>query len=346
MAVVNLYTATDFFDTTARFYGSITAATGSLVRVADSYGNRNDYTGSFYYDWYGYLTGGVVREFDAFSGGSLTVTVTGLNLPALDAASAVLSGDFSYVYRKGLDGADTIFGSPFADKIRGFSGDDEVDGGAGADSLYGELGRDVLQGGAGADKLYGGGGADSLYGGGASDTLNGGKGNDTLNGGNSADSLYGGVGRDELNGGKGNDELFGGNDADSLYGGVGRDELNGGKGNDELFGGVGADSLHGGAGKDTLNGGKGNDILSGGKGADHFVFNNKSGKDSVLDFQNDTDTLMLDEALWGGGLTKKQMLNNYASVVDGDIVLDFGQDELRIEDFTNINALRNDIEFI
>ncbi|MEP2785141.1 MAG: calcium-binding protein [Pseudoruegeria sp.] len=174
----------------------------------------------------------------------------------------------------------------------------------------------------------------------------GGSGGKTLVGTKAADTISGGKGDDDIKGkGKG-DKLFGKNGDDEIRGGSGNDRLEGGKGLDKLYGDSGKDKLFGDAGKDVLDGGKGNDLLTGGGAADKFVFKKGYGKDTITDFKDNVDTIRLDDALWGGGLNKKKILNKFAEVDGDDIVLDFGKHELRIEDFTNINALKNDIDII
>ena len=89
----------------------------------------------------------------------------------------------------------------------------------------------------------------------------------------------------------GDDILIGTNFADELFGQKGKDILSGEDGNDYLSGGKGRDILFGGDGDDILAGGKGNDTLIGGDDIDTFVFAGKSGKDTVLDYDVDTDAL-------------------------------------------------------
>ncbi|MGE3941982.1 MAG: hypothetical protein AB7H90_08785, partial [Alphaproteobacteria bacterium] len=62
-----------------------------------------------------------------------------------------------------------LYGSNFADDLRGDAGANTVWGGAGNDVLYGRAGNDTLNGGAGNDMLMGGLGRDSLTGGGGLD---------------------------------------------------------------------------------------------------------------------------------------------------------------------------------
>ena len=190
----------------------------------------------------------------------------------------------------------------------------------------------------GADTaLDGSGGGKTLIGTNGKDTLRGGKGDDKLVGKGKADKLFGA---------NGDDELLGGNGDDTLRGGAGTDRLEGGRNNDKIFGGAGKDKLFGNGGADILNGGKGLDVMTGGKGADMFVFKKGYGKDTIKDFKDDVDTIMIDDSLWAGTLTKKQVVNKFADVVGDDIIFDFGKHELKIKGFNNLNEIRDDFDII
>jgi Ca2+-binding RTX toxin-like protein len=128
------------------------------------------------------------------------------------------------------------------------------------------------------------------------------RGNDTIilssgadwaNGLGGNDTIRGGAGKDTLYGGSGNDRIFGGSDSDQIRGGGGADLLNGGGGMDRLVGGNGDDTLLGGLGTDVLEGGRGNDRLTGGGGADSFVFARGMGRDTVTDFADGIDRIVL-----------------------------------------------------
>ena len=209
------------------------------------------------------------------------------------------------------------------------STDNRLDGGAGNDRLDGNWGNDRLIGGPGADRLIGGVGSDTLdYGGSDAgvnvslwtgrgsgghaqgDTISGfenilgsahadtliGNGDDNrLDGGAGNDRLVGDWGNDRLIGGPGNDRLIGGPGIDRLEGGAGNDWLHGGAGSDRLIGAVGNDTLYGGGGEDTLEGGAGDDRLVGGPGADTFVFGARHGDDTVADFTDGVDRLMVSD---------------------------------------------------
>jgi Ca2+-binding RTX toxin-like protein len=90
----------------------------------------------------------------------------------------------------GTSGADTIYGTPYFDIIRGFGGNDALFGGAGDDVIYGGAGNDSIGGGPGNDVIYGG------------------PGNDILSGGPGNDTIYAGPGRDKIGCGPGNDTAY------------------------------------------------------------------------------------------------------------------------------------------
>ena len=134
-----------------------------------------------------------------------------------------------------------------------------------------------------------------------------------------------------------NDRIFGTAANEVFAGGIGRDKIFGNAGNDRIFGGKG---------KDLIDGGRGQDALVGGANQDIFLFRNKYGKDVIRDFTDNVDTLKLDDGLWNGDLTRKQVLKKFASIVDGDLVLDFGKHELTLENFDSTGALLNDLQII
>jgi Ca2+-binding RTX toxin-like protein len=236
----------------------------------------------------------------------------------------------------------------------------DIRGGGSVDSL---INPGVVQGdvtlGSGND-IYRGSGSGivsgAVSGGGGNDVLKGGRFTDDLLGEAGNDNLRGHAGDDTLSGGDGKDILRGGRDDDTLSGDAGNDVLKGGAGDDELNGGSQKDKLYGGRGEDILRGGSGNDILAGladddtligGTGKDSFVFYAGNGHDTVTDFEDNTDTVVLDQTIWGGGLSVSQVLSNYASVVSGDTVFDFGGgDVLVVEGMAVINFLADDIFLI
>ena len=103
----------------------------------------------------------------------------------------------------------------------------------------------------------------------------------------------GGSGADLHEGNDGNDILQGGDNTDTLKGGNGDDlllgyECDGPNANCSSFlnkGGDG-DTLFGDDGDDCLDGGRGNDILTGGGGSDAFVLFGTTDSDTITDFSN------------------------------------------------------------
>ena len=124
--------------------------------------------------------------------------------------------------------------------IRG--GDAEGDALSSIEIIWGSEFADVIKGTHAHNHLFGNGGSDMLYGMRGNDMLRGGDDDDQLFGGDGMDVLYGDMGVDDLQGGMGNDMLFGGDDDDTLSGDDGHDTLEGGPGGDDLMGGEGTDT--------------------------------------------------------------------------------------------------------
>ncbi len=188
------------------------------------------------------------------------------------------------------------------------------------------------------------------------ENASGGKGDDVITGNGVDNVLKGGSGRDKLSGkagddrieaGSGKDEVKGGAGKDNVLGGGGNDVLRGENGADTLGGGGGADRLYGSKGADVLKGSTGNDILRGGSGNDTFVFRDGDDKDEIRDFQRGKDTLKLDSDLWSGSKTKQEIVDDFATVVGGDVVFNFGGgDVLTVSNVSNPNSLVDDISII
>jgi serralysin len=104
--------------------------------------------------------------------------------------------------------------------------------------------------------------------------------------------------------------------------------------------------MFGGGGNDRMIGGSGDDRMNGGAGADKFIFSTGFGSDRIKRFQDDIDTLRFDDAIWGGGLTKSQMLDTYATDTGSNIRFDFGDGNiLVVEGVANVSDLLDDINF-
>ena len=91
------------------------------------------------------------------------------------------------------------------------------------------------------------------------------------------------------------------------------EEVRGSSGDDELIGDAGNNTLRGRAGDDVLEGGAGDDRLYGGSGDDVFIFERGHGEDSIADFTNGDDVILLR----GLGLTKADVLANAGAWSEG-----------------------------
>ncbi|WP_347312612.1 calcium-binding protein [Defluviimonas sp. SAOS-178_SWC] len=258
-----------------------------------------------------------------------------------------IAGGFGNDTINGGNQYDTIYAGGGNDVVAGGNGRDTVNLGAGNDVFNDNAqndihGWDTVNAGAGADRINGGGGNDVFNGDDGNDWIAGGIGNDTINGGNQHDTIYAGAGNDIVNGGMGRDKAWLGDGNDRYTDAV----QFGFNAHDEVFGMAGNDTIHGGGGDDWLNGGTDNDVLTGGLGADSFVFLAGYGQDRVTDFADNVDTLVLDDALWGGGKTVAQVIADHASVVGGDTVFDFGGHSLTVAGVTNLGIFVDDINIV
>lgn len=131
---------------------------------------------------------------------------------------------------------------------------------------------------------------------------------------------------------------------DVLDGNTGKNTIDGRGGADRMFGRGRDDVLIGGGGNDRLEGGKGNDRLTGGANQDTFVFKAGHGHDVITDYGDGNDRLKLDDSLWGNANLSTAKILNFASVVNGDTVFDFGGgDTMTLENYTDIAGLGADL---
>lgn len=290
------------------------------------------------------------RIIEAAGAGNDTVYATVSAALGANLENLVLTGTAA-LNGNGNELANLLTGNAAANRLQGLAGNDSLAGGGGNDTLDGGLGNDLLNGGAGRDVMIGGAG-DDIYvtDGTESITEQAGQGTDTVQ---ALASVVLGANLENLQlilnaaqNGTGNalaNRITGNAYANLVHGLDGDDRLFGNDGNDTLHGGAGNDSLSGGNGDDRLLGGAGNDLLSGGLGADLFDFH--AGRDTILDFRNDMDTLRVDDALWGGGArSADQILSAYGRVVGGNAVLDFGQGHvLTLNGVSDLSVLRDDL---
>jgi Ca2+-binding RTX toxin-like protein len=204
----------------------------------------------------------------------------------------------------------------------------------------------------GSNRLTGGSGDDRLIGRAGDDVLTGGSGNDVLRGGLGKDSLNGGSGRDladyvdmktavqaNLSTGLG----AGGATGDTY---LAIEDLAGSLFDDSLTGSNSSNMLFGLDGDDTLCGKGGADTLSGGDGTDVFRFSRNDGADHISDFDPDQDHVMIDLGLTGGSKNADQLIANFAAMISGQVVIDFGQgDSILFEGITDAFALSDSFLF-
>ncbi len=160
------------------------------------------------------------------------------------------------------------------------------------------------------------------------------------------ENAKGGSGDDLILGNQAKNVLKGNGGKDTLKGAAKNDKLFGGNGGDKLFGGNGSDKLFGGFGKDEVNGGKGNDKLKGNGGNDNFVYKNNFDKDKILDFQNNKDTILLNDNLWTGTKSVNKVLNQFGTQDGSDFVLNFGGGDILTIKNTTKNQLLDDIDIV
>lgn len=152
---------------------------------------------------------------------------------------------------------------------------------------------------------------------------------------------------ERLQAGDGADWIAGNTLGNLIYGARGNDKIAGGGGNDAVHGGTGSDTLYGSSGNDKIYGEYGGDVLNGGTGSDQFLFARNLGLDRIADWENNIDTLMIDDAIWGGGKTVAQVLSSYGRVVSGAVVLTFNtSNSIRIDGLTSIASLADDLTII
>ena len=209
------------------------------------------------------------------------LAVNSVAIPLSDfiaASGTVSTTDDALVMATAMAGADTVYGSDYADVLDGFNGNDAIFGNGSNDTVYGEAGNDYLDGGVGADTMVGGLGNDAYIVDQAADQV-------IEAAGQGTDALYTSVSYALAAGqqietiattsqtGIGAINLYGNEFSQTINGNNGANVISGGGGNDIISGFSGNDTLTGGAGNDVLIGGAGRDALVGGGNLDRFDFN-------------------------------------------------------------------------
>jgi len=180
-------------------------------------------------------------------------------------------------------------------------------------------------------------------GGAGADVLNGGAGSNTVDYADATSGVLADLVLTGLNTGDAAGDTY--SNIQNLTGSDFNDSLRGTFASSVIIGGAGNDTLWGRGGDDTLDGGAGDDVLRGDADADTFVFN--GGADVVLDFIfTDNDRIEIHAAAIAAvtGLTGQQIVDNFASVVGGQVVFDFGAgDTLTLANLSDLTGLAADI---
>lgn len=240
-----------------------------------------------------------------------------------------------------------IQGKGYMDTLEGTDGAEQILGESGKDTIYGNGGDDLIIGGEGKDNLHGGDGDDTFalgVSGNGFDRYDGGAGYDTIDGRDTdliqLSGLFEAANSIEAIIGNGDTVIGGAYSADMLdFSTVvltGIASVNGGGGGDTLIGSAGDDVLNGGFMNDSVTGGAGTDMLIGGWGRDTFIFHGGDGTDTIADFENRRDTIMLSGH---DGIDSFDDLDGMITQVGDDAVIDFQDGDMLILTGTSITAL-------
>ena len=228
--------------------------------------------------------------------------------------------------------ADTIYGSDGDNLLRTYGGNDRVRDGAGDDVVSLGAGNDIVWASEGFDNYNGGSGRDYLSYHSSAEAVDVDLLRNTTSGGLAEDDTI-----------KGFEGVSGSNKGgDKLAGTKGDNNLRGNGGDDRLFGRSGDDNLYGGSGRDFFDGGLGFDELYGGSGRDTFHFDAGEGHDVIKDFQNNADTIELDNFRFEAGTDAF----DYVRQVGSDVRFDFADGSVLVVEDSLIGHLRNDLEIV
>ena len=111
------------------------------------------------------------------------------------------------------------------------------------------------------------------------------------------ENLVGSPGNDQVLGNELANSILGSAGNDTISGGRQSDSLDGGEAGDYIYGDKGMDLLTGGGGADLLRGGRGNDTIITGVGVDGIVLELGGGTDTIVDFADGVDLLVLVDGL-------------------------------------------------
>lgn len=214
------------------------------------------------------------------------------------------------------------------------------------DIFIGDSGNNVFRGRDGNDQFFGNDGIDTFYGDAGNDSFDGGSGSDIVSyatskvgialdltdGMNSTGDAAGDTftSIERINGSFFNDSMRGDGAENRLFGLSGNDTLMGEGGDDWLYGSSGEDILMGGDGTDRFFGGNDADTMTGGGDRDIFYFGASEGADTITDFDQDGNDVLVYQAASGA-----TQLSDLTIVQSGDDVL--------IINGTNILTIENQL---
>ena len=137
-------------------YDSIISVSRSKISLVDPNGNRQDYFGKFYSDYYGDLDwdSSSLSGFTQYNGRVAYWKAEQLSMPGSIYYNFSEEDDGYGFLEYALRANDTITGSNFEDSLYGGAGNDNLNGRSGNDYLWGGPGTDLLTGGRGADTFY------------------------------------------------------------------------------------------------------------------------------------------------------------------------------------------------
>ena len=229
----------------------------------------------------------------------------------------------------GTSGDDSLTGTPDADSIAGKGGQDTINSGSGNDTITAGSGNDSINAGEGDNSvdvsggfntISSGSGADYVETGSGDDQINAGEGDNyvkstrgfnTISSGSGADYVETGSGDDEINAGDGINTINAGSGSNTVTTGAGDDSINSGTRDDQIMSGGGNDTINAGRGQNTIQAGSGDDqittgsgddyidgeggddIISTGSGNDQVVFQNNYGNDTITDFDDGNDNIVI-----------------------------------------------------
>ena len=267
-----------------------------------------------------------------------------------------MTADGGYARDDQFTSIENAIGSQHDDRLFGSLGANSINGSGGDDVIDGQGGRDIIDGGAGNDYMFVRNGAAQYTGGAGFDLLDYGSSDARVNIDLQHNIAKGGYARgdtianfeyvyasdfnDLLRGTGGSNRVRGQEGNDKIWGRGGVDLLEGNKGNDSIYGGGGFDFVRGGQGNDYMEGNGGADEYRGGGGADTFHFNKGDGYDTILDFQNNVDTLEFDN--YGNSFNPMSK----ASQVGSDVIFNLGNGNVvKVNDIT-LAQIQNDIDVV